>query len=88
MTACHCATFQKDHGADKVLQMTIMLLVLTYQVSLQKDLTLKIFGTSVSCETLHFPCTLWYRSISFQQTLPRLCIGPSLQSISPSWLQE
>lgn len=47
MTACHCATFQKDHGADKVLQMTIMLLVLTYQVSLQKDLTLKIFGISV-----------------------------------------
>ena len=36
MTACYCAPFQKDHSADKVLQMTIMLLVLRYQVSLQK----------------------------------------------------
>lgn len=59
MTACHCATFQKDHGADKVLQMTIKLFVLSYQVSLQKDLALKIFGISVwFLVKLHFACTL------------------------------
>lgn len=47
MTSCHCATFQKDHGAGKVLQMTVMLLGLRYRVSLQKDFTLKIFDISV-----------------------------------------
>lgn len=90
MEHCHCAPFQKDHGADKVLQMTIMLLVLRCQVSLQKDFTLKIFDISV--QFLVKLCILHaLRStevlLSSKHSHVFAWFGTLLQSISSSQLQ-